>query len=89
MKPLRCLASPFTRRVVSRGLCLGADGGTVEVMIAYMLWIMVPMWILVHTGMWPLSNSGSMKQPIMGIVFTLVCCIIVMWCLRSALTPWT
>jgi hypothetical protein len=48
-----------------------------EWMIAYMLWIMVPMWILVHTGMWPISKfPGLMKQPIMGIVFTLICCII-------------
>ena len=46
-------------------------------MIAYMLWIMVPMWILVHTGMWPLSKfPGLMKQPVMGIVFTLLCCVI-------------
>jgi hypothetical protein len=46
-------------------------------MIAYMLWIMVPMWILVHTGMWPISKFPRlMKQPIMGIVFTLICCVI-------------
>ena len=48
-----------------------------EWMIAWMLWIMVPMWILVHTGMWPLSKSPAlMKQPVMGIVFTFLCCII-------------
>lgn len=48
-----------------------------ETMIAYTLWIMVPMWILVHVGMWPFSKSpGIMKQPIFGIVFCLTCFII-------------
>jgi hypothetical protein len=48
-----------------------------ETMIAYTLWIMVPMWILVHVGMWPFSKSPTlMKQPVFGIVFCLTCFII-------------
>jgi hypothetical protein len=48
-----------------------------ETMIAYTLWALVPVWVLVHVGMWPFSKSpGLMKQPIMGIVVSLTCLII-------------
>lgn len=47
-----------------------------ETMLAYTLWIMVPMWIMVHNGMWPLSKFPGLKQPFFGIVFMIICCVI-------------
>lgn len=48
-----------------------------ESALCFTIWAMVPLWILVHLGMWPFAKYPSlMNQPAMGIVITLTCCII-------------
>ncbi|MGD0229730.1 MAG: hypothetical protein ABSC19_05130 [Syntrophorhabdales bacterium] len=45
--------------------------------ICFVIWSMVPLWILVFLHMWPFTKSAVLtKQPLMGIAATLTCCII-------------
>ena len=48
-----------------------------ESFLSFALVAMIPLWILVLLHMWPFTKSAAlMKQPTMGIVGTLLCCLL-------------